>query len=131
MRLRTVVRGYQPTKTDFLFERRLNDHIASVLSEFSSGKPTLVFCSSRKGASDTALHLARGSGGGGHASYVRNAQQAARLAAVAAGLRGNAALRECVLVGVGFHHAAMEPAERGAVEQAFVAQVGGQRCASG
>ena len=44
VKLKTVVRGYNPTKTDFLFERRLNDHIGAVVAEFSKGKPTLVFC---------------------------------------------------------------------------------------
>jgi len=31
-------------KIDFLFERRLNDYLAGVISEYSKGKPTLVFC---------------------------------------------------------------------------------------
>ncbi len=44
VKLRTIVKGYAPTKTDFLFERRLNDYIYSVVSERSKGKPSLVFC---------------------------------------------------------------------------------------
>lgn len=44
VKLRTIVKGYAPTKTDFLFERRLNDYIYSVVSEHSKGKPSLVFC---------------------------------------------------------------------------------------
>lgn len=44
VKLRTVVKGYAPTKTDFLFERRLNDHISSIVAEFSKSKPALVFC---------------------------------------------------------------------------------------
>lgn len=44
VKLRTVVKGYAPTKTDFLFERRLNDYIFGVIAEYSKSKPALVFC---------------------------------------------------------------------------------------
>lgn len=44
VKLHTIVRGYAPTKTDFLFERRLNDHILGVVMEHSQQKPALVFC---------------------------------------------------------------------------------------
>ncbi|KAK9806413.1 hypothetical protein WJX73_003409 [Symbiochloris irregularis] len=59
VKLRTVVKGYAPTKTDFLFEKRLNDYLLGVIQEHSQQKPTLVFCSSRKGVADTALHIAK------------------------------------------------------------------------
>ena len=44
VKLKTIVRGYSPTKTDFLFERRLNDHVTDVVADFSKGRPALVFC---------------------------------------------------------------------------------------
>ena len=44
VKLRTVVRGYASTKTDFLFERKLNDYLPNIIGEFSNMKPTLVFC---------------------------------------------------------------------------------------
>lgn len=44
MKLTTIVKGYPTTKTDFLFERRLSDHLPGVIAEHSKGKPTLVFC---------------------------------------------------------------------------------------
>lgn len=59
MRLRTIIRGYPKTSNDFLFDRRLNDHIFSVLNEFSRGKPALVFCPSRKGTSEAAARIAK------------------------------------------------------------------------
>jgi ATP-dependent DNA helicase HFM1/MER3 len=43
-KLRTVVRGYQASKNDFLFERRISDFLYGIIAEFSQGKPTLVFC---------------------------------------------------------------------------------------
>ena len=109
-------------RLDFLFERRLNDHISQVVADFSSGRPSLVFCSSRRGTSDTALQLVKDAGRSGRGSpYVRDAQQAARLAAAAGGLR-DTSLRECLAAGVGYHHAAMEPADREVVERLFIAQ---------
>lgn len=110
---------------DFLFERRLNDHIFQIVSEFSSGKPSLVFCSSRRGTSETAAALAKAAAqaavGGRPSVFVRDPAQHARLVAAAAAL-GDAHLRECVQLGVGYHHAAMEPEERAAVEALFSAQ---------
>lgn len=38
------VRGYSPAKNDFLFERRLTEHVYSIICEFGQGKPALVFC---------------------------------------------------------------------------------------
>lgn len=46
VKLRTVVKGYIPTKTDFLFERRLTDYVYSVIAEHSKSKPSLIFCRS-------------------------------------------------------------------------------------
>lgn len=44
VKLTTIVKGYPTGKTDFLFERRLNDHLSGVIAEHSQGKPTLIFC---------------------------------------------------------------------------------------
>ena len=42
--LTTIVRGYDPSKNDFLFERRISTFLPGVIAEYSKGKPTLVFC---------------------------------------------------------------------------------------
>jgi replicative superfamily II helicase len=44
VRLVTHVRGYAQTSNDFLFERRLNDYLPGIVTEFSRGKPALIFC---------------------------------------------------------------------------------------
>lgn len=44
VQLRTIVKGYAPTKNEFLFERRLNDYVFGIISEYSRGRPALVFC---------------------------------------------------------------------------------------
>ncbi|KAK9831896.1 hypothetical protein WJX81_006765 [Elliptochloris bilobata] len=57
VKLVTHVRGYAQTGNDFMFERRLNDYLPGIVAEFSKGKPTLIFCSSRKGTVDTAQRM--------------------------------------------------------------------------
>lgn len=37
VKLHTIIRGYNPTKTPFLFERRLNDYLPGIIAEFSKG----------------------------------------------------------------------------------------------
>lgn len=43
-KLTTHVKGYALAKNNFLFERRLNDHVYSLVKEYSRGRPALVFC---------------------------------------------------------------------------------------
>ena len=44
VKLTTLVKGFPMTKTDFMFERRLNDHLRGIILQYSKGRPTLVFC---------------------------------------------------------------------------------------
>lgn len=67
VKLQTVVRGYKPTKTDFLFERRLDGFLPNIISEYSSGQPAMVFCRSAppiaaSGLEWSGLHWARNTG---------------------------------------------------------------------
>lgn len=43
-KLTTHVKGYNPAKNDFLFERRLNEYVYGITTGYSSGRPALVFC---------------------------------------------------------------------------------------
>ena len=44
VKLQTIVRGYAQTKTDFLFERRLDSFLPSIIHDYSSGQPAMIFC---------------------------------------------------------------------------------------
>ncbi len=44
VKLKTLVKGYAPSKNDFLFERRLSEYVFGLVMEHSARKPTLVFC---------------------------------------------------------------------------------------
>ncbi|KAG5177835.1 P-loop containing nucleoside triphosphate hydrolase protein [Tribonema minus] len=100
----------------FLFDRALTRHVAGVVRRFSGGMPALVFCGSRRDAEGVAKAVAEardwsadmGRSGKGALAQAAAATQDKRLAA----LLGR---------GVGFHHAAMEQAERGIIERAFLA----------
>lgn len=43
-KLTTHVKGYAPSKNDFMFERRLNEYVLTIVKEYSKGRPALVFC---------------------------------------------------------------------------------------
>lgn len=131
--LRTLGRAFPDTRTDFLFEKSLNRPLLDVLSEHAAGRPALVFCASRNGASDTAKFVAAawkaagrignngaaaaGDAGAGAATpFVRRA-----LEALASSLFSRP-LAECARFGVGFHHAGLEPRDRALLEAAFAAR---------
>ncbi|KAK9810502.1 hypothetical protein WJX72_011853 [[Myrmecia] bisecta] len=119
VRLKVVVRGYNPTKNDFLFERRLNNYISTILAENSKGKPSLIFCSSRKGTTDTAAHLLNLiSRQGGQSPYISNSAQYSRLQQAAERVTSKQ-LQQVLRVGLGFHNAAMESQDRAVVEALF------------
>lgn len=56
--LTTHVVGYPPAKSDFFFDRDLLERVPDILARFSENKPSLIFCSSRKGTEVAALKLA-------------------------------------------------------------------------
>ena len=122
VKLTTTVKGFQKTNSDFLFDRRLTEKVWPVLMEFSRGKPSLVFCPSRAGSATAALHVTReavrAAGASRPSSFLRDPAHHARLVQASQNLADNQ-LKECLLAGVGYHHAAMDPAERAVVESLF------------
>lgn len=121
--LRTVVKAYPKGKrNDFIFERKLSSCVWSVIQEYSRGKPSLVFCSSRKSAENTASIVAeeavRMALGRPFSVLIRDEQHYLRLQEGVSGIQ-DSRLKSCILNGVGFHNAAMSPDDRAAVEILF------------
>jgi ATP-dependent DNA helicase HFM1/MER3 len=52
--LQLYVFGYQKTQSDFLFDNSLSYKICDLIISYSSGKPSMIFCSSRKGCISAA-----------------------------------------------------------------------------
>ena len=81
VQLRTKVIGFRTMSTNpFAFDRFLNFKLHGLIREHSDGKPSLVFCSSRKDTASTAQHLAeeiarmaagQGPSDGGGGGYCR------------------------------------------------------------
>jgi ATP-dependent DNA helicase HFM1/MER3 len=147
--LEVKVHGYNAAKSDFLFERyapaclrvrsgfahvltqkdkpacsNLKNYLYPVLLQYADGRPSLVFCASRREAEDSAAKVVegipRGAGyqGGPPHPFVRSAAAAAALAAAASSVE-SPRLAACLPAGVGFHSAALSQADRCAVEALF------------
>ncbi|OAE22601.1 hypothetical protein AXG93_777s1080 [Marchantia polymorpha subsp. ruderalis] len=120
VKLSTRVYGYPAAKNDFLFEKRLQYYIYDVILQHSSGKPTLVFCPTRKGAQDTAMKLAEIVAKSGNTNpFLKSQEQFDRLR-LAISQTKDKTMQYCIQHGVGFHNGGLEFAERGLVEGLFL-----------
>jgi ATP-dependent DNA helicase HFM1/MER3 len=118
--LEVSVRAYPATMTDFLFEKSLDAHLPAVLASHSDGRPSLIFCASRKGAEATARALATGSTAAARRASLPPPSRAT-LDATASRV-ADRGLADCLRAGVGVHHAGLDNGDRGAVETLFSAR---------
>ncbi|KAK7199746.1 ATP-dependent DNA DEAD/DEAH box helicase [Novymonas esmeraldas] len=114
----------------FAFHRFLCFKLFALIQQHSLGKPTLVFCASRKETTSSALHLVDDI----RAAAARQGQTAQLQPSAAvqqlAQQAGDRQLCACLLVGVGFHHAAMTKDDRQLVERMFREQYIAVVCAT-
>uniref|UniRef100_A0A3Q0SYV1 Probable ATP-dependent DNA helicase HFM1 n=1 Tax=Amphilophus citrinellus TaxID=61819 RepID=A0A3Q0SYV1_AMPCI len=115
VRLRKVVLGFPcgPNQTEFKFDLSLNYKIANIIQTYSEQKPALVFCSTRKGAQQSAAVLAK------DARFIMSVEHKQRLMKYANSLL-DSKLRDLVLLGVGYHHAGVDLSDRKLIEEAFI-----------
>ncbi len=57
VRLERKVLAFQPAKSSFLFDRNLNYRLYDTVTAHNHGKPTLVFCSTRKETANAAQQV--------------------------------------------------------------------------
>ncbi|XP_035279407.1 probable ATP-dependent DNA helicase HFM1 isoform X1 [Anguilla anguilla] len=114
VKLRKVVLGFPCSsgQNDFKFDLSLNYKMANVIQTYSDEKPTLVFCSTRKGVQQSAAVLAK------DARFIMSAEHKQRLMKYANSLH-DSKLRDLVMYGVGFHHAGVDMSDRKTIEDAF------------
>jgi ATP-dependent DNA helicase HFM1/MER3 len=67
--------GYPQRQKDFLFDSGLNFRLHDLIMKFSSGKPTLVFCSSRKGCTEAGKQILVDAKRSGYSFIVSEAQK--------------------------------------------------------
>jgi ATP-dependent DNA helicase HFM1/MER3 len=107
----------------FLFEKQLDYQCLNLVQRYSSGKPTLIFCSSRGGVKTTASQICKDllkPTAYAHNTLFADALQ--REECVKASARAkDSQLRDALRSGVGFHSAAENIEDRQLVEQLFLA----------
>ena len=103
----------------FSYDRLLSYKLAPMIEKYSDGKPTLIFCASRKEAENSCLVINQ------HATHTsmlpRDCTQRQSFLNSLSTIN-NTLLRQCMEKGLGFHHAALSPSDRRAVEKAFSKQ---------
>ncbi len=95
----------------YLFDKSLKQHVPSILRRFSSGRPSIVFCHSKKETEELADELTK--------SYANPSDLNELALASYCGKTGNASLQKCICRGIAFHHAGLDPSDRRLVEEAF------------
>ena len=112
--LRRVVLPYSSGGlSEFKFDISLSYKLRSVIHSYSEGKPTLVFCSTRKGTQQAASVLCK-DGILGLSSESRKKLEDHGL------YLKDSKLRELFCLGIAFHHAGLHTEDRRSVEAAFI-----------
>ena len=99
--------------SEFKFDLSLSYKLRSVIQTYSEGKPTLVFCSTRKGTQQAACVLAKEGLGAVSIECRRSLEQQAVFLK-------DSKLRELFSAGVAYHHAGLQTEDRRAIEAAFI-----------
>jgi len=98
-------------KNQFMFDRSLNKNVINVVRKYSDGKPTIIFCHTKKETEDLTSLL----------STQRNDHiRTSSIPPAAASQVSIQLLRECLFRGFAYHHAGLEARERQIVENAFL-----------
>ncbi|XP_063061418.1 probable ATP-dependent DNA helicase HFM1 [Engraulis encrasicolus] len=114
VQLRKVVLGFpcSTNQTEFKFDLSLNYKMANIIQTYSDQKPSLVFCSTRKGVQQSADVLAK------DARFIMTVDHKLRLTKYADSLM-DSKLRDLVMHGVAYHHAGVDASDRKVIEEAF------------
>lgn len=117
VKLRTIVLGYSTGKqsNEFSFDHQLNQKLPDVIKEHSHGKPTLIFCATRRSAQIAASSLAKS--GGFDACYSSDKRKG--YLQISEKIR-DTKLQETTRFGIAFHHAGLAAGDRRVVESGFI-----------
>eukprot|EP00079_Xenopus_tropicalis_P034809 XP_017948580.1 PREDICTED: probable ATP-dependent DNA helicase HFM1 isoform X1 [Xenopus tropicalis] len=115
VKLRKVVLGFpcSTKQSEFKFDLTLNYKIANIIQTYSDGRPTLVFCSTRKGVQQAASILTK------DAKFVMSIEHKQRLQKCANSIK-DSKLRDVLQYGVGYHHAGVDISDRKVIENSFL-----------
>ncbi|KAK9883512.1 hypothetical protein WA026_001688 [Henosepilachna vigintioctopunctata] len=114
VKLNTIVLGYPYNKssTPFKFDMTLNYKLPALILKYSNGKPTLIFCSTRKSVEMAVKHLTM------TLTIPFNEIQKETLRTASSSI-ADSKLKEGLLHGIGYHHGGLLPEARAVIEQLF------------
>lgn len=113
------VMGYRNYDSGFKFSNMLNFKLLSIIREYSNGRPSLIFCNTKKETLSAANQVINSSKEHGRSMFVSDPQQRQRLREAARRIKYKP-LAEVVANGVGIHHADLEHSDRELVEKLFI-----------
>jgi len=99
--------GYKG-KNQYLFDKNLDRHVPELLDRFSDGKPSIVFCHSKKDTERLASDIAS-----------RFTPPTHSLLEDISTKTNSGVLQKCLKRGIAFHHAGMDADNRRLVEHTF------------
>lgn len=117
VKLRTFVQGYSihERANEFQFDNTLNHKLPEVVKEYSNGKPTLIFCCTRKATTSAAITLVKE----GKFDLSFSNEKRKHYLTVSCQIRDKT-LQETTRMGVGFHHAGLTAFDRRLIERSFI-----------
>ncbi|GJQ72301.1 putative ATP-dependent DNA helicase [Trypoxylus dichotomus] len=115
VRLQKIVQGYHynpANSSPFKFDIMLSYKLHNVLLQHSSGKPSLIFCSTRKSVEMTCKQLIQN-------ITIDISPENKRILVQAADSLNDSKMKETLVHGVACHHAGMLPEDRRTIETLF------------
>ncbi len=82
-------------KNQFLFDKSLNRHVPDLIRRFSDGRPSIIFCHTKKQTESLAAELSSSIGVSSNDPTLSNIAQRSNLQS----------LQTCIRKGIAFHHA--------------------------
>lgn len=113
VKLQKHVYGFEGKVNDFGFEKILDSKITGLIQRHAERKPVMVFCFTRKSCESTAALLAQW----WMTQQACDRPWSAPRQHTTVGCRE---LQDLVACGVAYHHAGLDPADRNAIEQAYI-----------
>lgn len=110
--------GFPRARNDFIFDRNLNYKLCDLIAQYAQGRPTLVFCSSRKGAAQAAQQVAKEC----NVRMLVSSTEHGTFLSMKARQCEDRVLGECIARGVGYHTAGMSFTDRALVEDLFLSE---------
>lgn len=115
VQLTNYVFGYPNAASAYHFDIALNYKVNDIISKFSYGKNCLVFCPTQKSAQKTAEDIIKY---GEQRQFIKSEMHLQELSKGCTSIKDQA-LRNCLINGVGFHSAGLDPQSRREVERLF------------